>query len=117
VSQLDAATTFLSDHPGAVPYITLEVGINNVDGCTLAPVAHTPVGWSTRTAWPQASQPSACSSRDRGGPPRGRSGVPIFGMDVYDPYSAGQLDLGTPDDDPNAGVAALRPPGSRRRRR
>ncbi len=108
VSQLDAATTFLSDHPGAVPYITLEVGINNVDGCTLAPVAHTPVGVvdencvATGIAALSLQLPEIVAALHAAAP-----GVPIFGMDVYDPYSAGQLDLGTPDDDPNAGVAAL----------
>jgi len=32
-SQLDAAAAFLRDHPGAVKYMTLDIGANDVDGC------------------------------------------------------------------------------------
>lgn len=32
-SQLDAAAAFLHDHPGAVTYMTLDIGANDVDGC------------------------------------------------------------------------------------
>jgi len=96
VSQLDAAYHVPLGPPGSGPLHHARSG--HQQRRRLHPRAGCPhaVGWSTRTAWPQASQPSTCSFPRSWRPSTRPLRGPIFGMDVYDPYSAGQLDLGTP---------------------
>ena len=55
-TQLSGAEAFLRAHPGQVPYITIDVGINNVDGCL-------PGVPSASAASPAASARSRRSSR------------------------------------------------------
>ena len=101
-SQLGAAQAFLAAHPGQVRYITIDIGINNVDTC--------PSG-STIDASCVASGishladdlPAIIAGLHRAAP-----GVPIVGANSYDPFLAGDPTT-TPDDNPYSGLAGLSP--------
>lgn len=82
-SQLDAADRFLRAHRGAVRYVTLDIGANDVDGC-LSPAgidqACTAKGVATVAA--QVPQIAKALRRAGGGTPR------YAGMNYYDPFLA-----------------------------
>ena len=82
-SQLGAAEAFLSSHPGQVAYVTIDIGLNNVDVCPngstidQACVAH-------GVAEAQADLPWIIAGLHNAAP-----GVPIFGANSYDPFLMG----------------------------
>jgi lysophospholipase L1-like esterase len=81
-TQLAQAESFLTAHPGQVPYITIDIGANNVDNCltgssiSLACVA-------AGLAAVQTELPQIIAGLRHAAP-----GVPIFGMDYYNPFLA-----------------------------
>ncbi len=90
-SQLAAAEAFLTSHPGQVEYITIDIGINNVDGC--------PDGSSIDQSC-VAQGLSALSSdlpQIIDGLQRAAPTVPIVGANSYDPFLAGSPEPGSPD--------------------
>ncbi len=103
-SQLAAAEAFLRAHPGQVRYITIDIGINDVDTC------------ASGTAVDQSCVEQGVAAVARNLPqilagleaaaPR----VAIFGANSYDPFLAGVPSTSTPDDDPYLAHANL-PPG------
>jgi lysophospholipase L1-like esterase len=89
-TQMGDAEAFLRDHPGSVRYITLDIGINNIGRCyndqpVLSP-ACVPAGLSDITS----QLPAIVRGLQTAAP-----GVPIFGMDSYDPFLADWVGGGT----------------------
>ncbi len=81
-TQLAAAEAFLTAHPGQVPYITIDIGANNVDNClTGSSVNATCVTAGFTTI--ESELPQIVAGLRRAAP-----GVPIFGMDYYNPFLA-----------------------------
>jgi hypothetical protein len=82
-SQLGAAEAFLTSHPGQVAYVTIDIGLNNVDVCPSgstidqACVAQGVVEAQTDLPWIIAGLHNAAP------------GVPIFGANSYDPFLMG----------------------------
>ena len=93
-SQLQRAARFLQAHHGQVALVTLDIGANNVDGCVSSSgVNPTCVGDGLYAVQEQLPVILAVLSHAAG------PGVPIVGMNYYDPFLAAYL-LGT-----SAGVA------------
>jgi hypothetical protein len=83
-SQLDAATAFLAAHPHQVAFITLDIGSNNVDHCyTLNPLAVDQACFQGGLT-AAITDLSAILIALRGSAP----GVPIVGMNYYNPFLA-----------------------------
>jgi lysophospholipase L1-like esterase len=81
-TQLAQAESFLAAHPGQVPYITIDIGANNVDSClTGSSISLTCV--TTGLATIQTELPQIIAGLRQAAP-----GVPIFGMDYYNPFLA-----------------------------
>ncbi len=81
-TQLAQAEAFLTAHPGQVPYITIDIGANNVDDClTSGAISLTCV--TAGLAGIQRELPQIIAGLRQAAP-----GVPIFGMDYYDPFLA-----------------------------
>ena len=102
-SQLAAAEAFLRAHPGQVRYITIDIGINNVDTCA----SESGVDQSCverGIAAVARNLPQILAGLEAAGP-----GVAIFGANSYDPFLAGATSNG-PNDDPYLTYAGL-PPG------
>jgi len=101
-SQALAAVAFLVAHPDQVRYITIDIGINNIDTCP---------GASTID---QACVASGIGHLDDDLPliigdlHRAAPDVPIVGADSYDPFLAGEPAAGT-NDDPYSQLAGLSP--------
>ena len=82
-SQLGAAEAFLSSHPGQVAYVTIDIGLNNVDVCpTGSTIDETCVAHGVAEA--QADLPWIIAGLHHAAP-----GVPIFGANSYDPFLMG----------------------------
>ena len=102
-SQLAAAETFLHAHPGQVRYITVDIGINDVDTCASG-------GAIDQSCVEQGvadvarNLPLILAGLEAAAP-----GVAIFGANSYDPFLAGEVDLSTPDDDPYQSLTSLPP--------
>ncbi len=81
-SQLAAAEAFLAAHPGRVRYITLDIGINNIDVC--------PDGGGFNPACVAAGTASAQHDLQliMAGLRSVAPAVPIIGATTYDPYLA-----------------------------
>jgi len=82
-TQLAAAESFLSSHVGQVPFITIDIGANNVDGCL--------TGGSTINVPCIVSGLGAIGTdlpKILAGLHAAAPGVPIFGMDYYNPFLA-----------------------------
>jgi len=81
-TQLAEAEAFLAAHPGQVPYVTIDIGANDVDGCltgatiSLSCIVHGIQAISTQL-------PQIVAGLRQAAP-----GVPIFGMDYYNPFLA-----------------------------
>ncbi len=81
-TQLSGAEAFLEAHPGRVPYITIDIGGNNVDSClTGGTISLTCI--STGLAEIGTQLPVIVQGLQAAAP-----GVPIFGMDYYNPFLA-----------------------------
>jgi hypothetical protein len=81
-TQLAQAESFLAAHPGQVPYITVDIGANNVDNClTSGSISLTCV--TDGLAAIQRELPQIIAGLHQAAP-----GVPVFGMDYYDPFLA-----------------------------
>ncbi|MDA8357945.1 MAG: SGNH/GDSL hydrolase family protein [Actinomycetota bacterium] len=79
---LGAAETFLRSNPGRVPYVTIDIGGNNVDGClTSGTVSASCVAHGL--ALVSSQLPQIVAGLEQAAP-----AVPIFGMDYYDPFLA-----------------------------
>ena len=98
-SQLAAAESFLASHPGRVRYITIDIGINNVDGCPVASSV-APSCAASGIARLEADLPLIIAGLHRAAP-----GVAILGANSYDPFLAGEPSSGS--DDPYRGLAGL----------
>jgi lysophospholipase L1-like esterase len=81
-SQLGAATAFLHAHAGHIAFVTIDIGINNVDGC-VHPTEVDDACSSRGLATISDELPRILSGLSQADP-----GVPIYGMDYYDPYLA-----------------------------
>jgi lysophospholipase L1-like esterase len=103
-SQLTAAEAFLRAHPGQVPYITIDIGINDLAGCVSGPaVDQSCVAQGVATV--ARNLPQILAGLEAAAP-----GVGIFGANSYDPFLAGVPSTGTPHDDPYLAHTSL-PPG------
>ncbi len=81
-TQLGAAESFLRAHVGQVPYITIDIGANNVQGClTGSSISITCI--TTGLSEISAQLPLIVRGLQAAAP-----GVPIFGMDYYNPFLA-----------------------------
>jgi len=81
-TQLSGAEAFLRAHPGQVPYITIDIGANNVDGClTGGTVSLSCI--TTGLGQITAQLPTIVRGLESAAP-----GVPVFGMDYYNPFLA-----------------------------
>jgi len=90
-SQLGAAVAFLASHPGQVPYITIDIGLNNVDGCPVgSTIDETCVAQGVAAA--QSDLPWIIAGLRSAAP-----GVPIFGSNSYDPFLMGDDSPVTPE--------------------
>jgi lysophospholipase L1-like esterase len=81
-TQLSGAEAFLRAHPGQVPYITIDIGANNVDSCLTGgsiSLSCLTTGLDEITA----QLPTIVQGLQAAAP-----GVPIFGMDYYNPFLA-----------------------------
>ncbi|HXA34314.1 MAG TPA: GDSL-type esterase/lipase family protein [Acidimicrobiales bacterium] len=79
-TQLGDAVAFLHAHPGQVRYITIDIGANDVDNClTGGTISLTCI--ETGLATISSNLPQIVAALQEAG-----SGVPIFGMDYYDPF-------------------------------
>jgi lysophospholipase L1-like esterase len=79
-TQLGDAEAFLRAHPGQVPYITIDIGANDVDNCL--------TGGSISLTCIEAGLATIASNLPQivSGLEQASNGVPIFGMDYYDPF-------------------------------
>jgi lysophospholipase L1-like esterase len=100
-NQLAQAEWFLAQHPGHVAYITLDLGINDVDGCFQGDVIDMACT-ATGVADVQHDLPQIVAGLQAAAP-----GVPIFGANSYDPYLAGAPEVGASD--PYLGYQSLDP--------
>jgi lysophospholipase L1-like esterase len=89
-TQLGDAEAFLRDHPGSVRYITLDIGINNVGRCYNDQVTLTPACVPAGLSDVSSQLPVIVRGLEAAAP-----GVPIFGMDFYDPFLADWVEGGT----------------------
>ncbi|HUY65398.1 MAG TPA: GDSL-type esterase/lipase family protein [Acidimicrobiales bacterium] len=81
-TQLSGAEAFLRAHTGQVPYVTIDIGGNNVDGCLNGSIVN--LGCITMGLSLITSQlPVIVQGLQAAAP-----GVPIFGMDYYNPFLA-----------------------------
>jgi lysophospholipase L1-like esterase len=100
-TQLAQAEAFLTAHPGQVPYITIDIGANNVDSClTGSGISLTCVTNGLLTV--QAELPQIVAGLHHAAP-----GVPIFGMDYYNPFLAEWVLGGTAGQGPARESASL----------
>jgi lysophospholipase L1-like esterase len=81
-TQLAQAESFLAAHPGQVPYITIDIGANNVDSC-LKGSAISLTCATAGLATVQTELPQIIAGLRHAAPD-----VPIFGMDYYNPFLA-----------------------------
>jgi lysophospholipase L1-like esterase len=81
-TQLATAETFLTAHPGQVPYITIDIGANDVDNCLTG--ATISLSCITNGLSAINTNLAAIISGLQAAAP----GVPIFGMDYYNPFLA-----------------------------
>lgn len=82
-SQLAAAEYFLQTHPGQVAFITIDIGANDIDGCTSTSGTVNMTCVSDGEAAVEANVATILSGLEVAGP-----GVPIFAMTYYDPFLA-----------------------------
>jgi len=81
-TQLSAAEAFLRAHVGQVPYITIDIGANNIDNCL--PNGTVRISCVTKgLGLIQTQLPQILAGLHQAAP-----GVPIFGMDYYNPFLA-----------------------------
>jgi lysophospholipase L1-like esterase len=79
-TQLGDAVAFLQAHPGQVRYITIDIGANDVDNClTGGTISLSCI--ETGLATISSNLPNIVAALQEAG-----NGVPIFGMDYYDPF-------------------------------
>ena len=79
-TQLGDVEAFLRSHPGQVPYVTIDIGANNVDGClsgSTVNVACVTNGLAHITT----ELPQILSGLDAAYP-----GLVVYGMNYYDPF-------------------------------
>ncbi len=86
-SQLARAVQFLARHPGQVALITIDIGANNVDGCVLASGSIDESCVLQGFSQVAGQLPVILTALRRAA---GR-GVPIVGMNYYDPFLAAYL--------------------------
>lgn len=79
-NQTAAAEAFLRAHAGAVSFITIDIGANDVSGCVFSP---DPTCGPTRIATVQANLTTILARLHAAAP-----GVPIIGMTYYNPFLA-----------------------------
>jgi lysophospholipase L1-like esterase len=81
-TQLGGAEAFLRAHVGEVPYITIDIGANNIDGCLSGSTVSISCIF-TGLDQIQVQLPQIIAGLQQAAP-----GVPIFGMDYYNPFLA-----------------------------
>jgi acetyl esterase/lipase len=81
-SQLGDAEAFLSAHPRQVAFVTIDLGAIDVDGCA------SPSGIDSTCATAADNQIAANLPADLSGLKAAYPGLPIYGMDYYDPSLA-----------------------------
>ncbi len=101
-SQLAAAESFLRTHPGEVRYITIDIGINDVDSCASGSGIDQSCALRGIAAVAR-NLPQILAALSAAAP-----GVVIFGANSYDPFLAGVVAPG-PNDDPYLTHASLGP--------
>ncbi|MGK2949090.1 MAG: GDSL-type esterase/lipase family protein [Acidimicrobiales bacterium] len=82
VTQVAAAEAFLAAHPGAVSFITIDIGANDVSGCVSSSGAD-PVCAANRLPVVEANLGQILDRLAAAAP-----GVPIVGMTYYNPFLA-----------------------------
>ena len=85
--QMARAVRFLAQHRGQVALITIDIGANNVDGCVLSSGSISPSCLLQGLAEVERQLPVILTAL-RGAAGRG---VPIVGMNYYDPFLAAYL--------------------------
>ncbi len=81
-NQLAQAEAFLRANPGHVAYVTIDIGANNVDGCLTGGTIDLSCIINGLSML-ETQLPQIVAGLQAAGP-----GVPIFGMDYYDPFLA-----------------------------
>jgi lysophospholipase L1-like esterase len=81
-TQLATAEAFLNAHPGQVPYITIDIGANDVDNCLTGATISVSCITSGLSSI-NTNLPTIIAGLQAAAP-----GVPIFGMDYYNPFLA-----------------------------
>ena len=81
-SQLAAAESFIRAHPGRISFVTIDIGINDIDGCMTDSMIV--------TACVGAGLSEASTGLDTilAGLRSADGGLPIYGADYYDPFLA-----------------------------
>jgi lysophospholipase L1-like esterase len=79
-TQLGDAVAFLHAHPGQVRYITIDIGANDVDDCLTGGTISIPC-IENGLATISSNLPQIVAALREAG-----DGVPVFGMDYYDPF-------------------------------
>ncbi len=99
-NQLAQAEAFLRANAGHVAYITIDIGANNVDGCLTGSTIDVNCILTGLTAL-ETDLPQIVAGLQAAGP-----GVPIFGMNYYDPFLAQWFTPGGPQGRTNATESA-----------
>ena len=84
-SQLGEAEAFLQAHRGQVAFVTIDIGANNVDGC-VSGISFDLACVQQGIATAERQLPQILAGLTRADP-----GVPVFGMNYYDPFLAAWL--------------------------
>jgi lysophospholipase L1-like esterase len=79
-TQLGDAEAFLRSHPGQVAMVTIDIGANNVDGCLTAS------GIDTTCVEKGVTQVADQLPKILSGLTSAYPGLPVYGMDYYDPF-------------------------------
>ena len=85
-TQLGDAVAFLKAHPGQVAFLTIDIGADDVQTC------QSPTGLNATCAAAGESQISTDLPKDLAALKAAYPGLPIYGMDYYDPFLAYWLD-------------------------
>ena len=79
VTQLEKAQAFLQAHPGHIAFLTIDIGGNDVDGCSNAPDIQACI--DNGLAAINTNLPQILSTLKAASP-----GIKVFGMNYYDPF-------------------------------
>jgi lysophospholipase L1-like esterase len=89
-TQLGDAEAFLRAHPGQIAFLTIDIGANNVDGCVPGGTSVDLACLQQGIAAMQSQLPQILAALAQADP-----GLPIFGMNYYDPFLAAWLTGGS----------------------